>query len=306
MIRGAFLVASGLALLGAAALSCSASRGSGFGGNDGTGASGGVIFQGGSGGGIFQGGNGGEGAGCSEEAKLVYVVGTGNELYSFHPPTLAFQQVGIINCPGSNGATPFSMAVDRSSMAWVLFNDGQLFKVDIVNGAACTSTNYLPNQVSGFNQFGMGFVSDTPGGSNETLYLGSYDGVGIARFDFQSMTVVPVGAYDLLSGAAEMTGTGDARLFGFFLSTPTLVAEIDKTNGHILSQAPQPTVDIGSAWAFAFWGGDFWLFTCPNMASSQVDQYRPSTQATTTVVTNVGFEIVGAGVSTCAPVEPPT
>jgi hypothetical protein len=198
------------------------------------------------------------------------------------------------------------MAVDRSSIAWVVFNDGRLFRVDIVNNATCTATTYVPNQASGFNTFGMGFVSDTPGGSTETLYLGSYDGVGIARLDLSTMAVAPVGAYDLLSDPAEMTGTGDARLFGFFQSFPsTIVAEIDKASGHILTQAPQPTVDIGTAWAFAFWGGDFWLFTCPNSVSSQVDQYRPSTQATSTVVTNVGFRIVGAGVSTCAPFEPP-
>ena len=109
-----------------------------------------------------------------------------------------------------------------------------------------------------------------------------------------------------LTGAAELTGTGDARLYGFFTGTPVIVAEIDKSNAAILTQAPQPTVNIGSGWAFAFWGGDFWLFTDPAGFSSQVDRYQPSSGMTTTVKTNVGTTIVGAGVSTCAPVEPPS
>ena len=65
-------------------------------------------------------------------------------------------------------------------------------------------------------------------------------------------------------------------------------------------------MEIGDAWAFAFWGGHFWLFTNPNMmGSSQVDRYDPSANTTTTEVNSVGFRIVGAGVSTCAPVTPP-
>jgi hypothetical protein len=63
-------------------------------------------------------------------------------------------------------------------------------------------------------------------------------------------------------------------------------------------------VDIGSAWAFAFWGGDFWLFTAPGVAS-RVDRYRPSDGSTVTMKSNVGFNIVGAGVSTCAPLTSP-
>ncbi|MBM4377210.1 MAG: hypothetical protein FJ095_19185, partial [Deltaproteobacteria bacterium] len=60
---------------------------------------------------------------CSEASKLVYVVGTGNELYSFSPPTLTFKQIGSINCVAAGGfGTPFSMAVARDGTAYVLFD----------------------------------------------------------------------------------------------------------------------------------------------------------------------------------------
>ena len=170
--------------------------------------------------------------------------------------------------------------------------------------ASCSSTAFQPNQVFGYDLFGMGFVSDTAGGSSETLFVGSYDGVGLGKVLFPSLTLQEVGAYDLVSGPAEITGTGDARLFGFFLTSPVTVAELDKSNAHVLQQW-HPNVTIGSGWAFAAWGGSFYLFTAPNGFSSQIDRFDPVSNTTTTVVSDVGFVIGGAGVSTCAPVVPP-
>jgi hypothetical protein len=274
--------------------------GSGTGGSSSGAPGGSGAFAGGSGP-----GSGGGDSGCTEAAKLVYVIGQDNQLLSFDPPTTTFTPVGTINCPQNGGfATPFSMAVARSGMAYVLFSDGKLYLVDTGN-AACTATSYPPNQA--FFTFGMGFVSDAPNSEAETLYVADYNGTGIGKIDLTTMQLSVVGSYSGgLTGPAELTGTGDARLYGFFLGTPVNVAEIDKSNAAILTQAPQPTVNIGSGWAFAFWGGDFWLFTDPAGFSSQVDRYQPSTGTTTTVKTGVGTTIVGAGVSTCAPVEPPS
>ena len=48
------------------------------------------------------------------------------------------------------------------------------------------------------------------------------------------------------------------------------------------------------------------MFTNPNLGtSSQVDRYDPINKTTNTEVASVGFRIVGAGVSTCAPLTPP-
>jgi hypothetical protein len=244
----------------------------------------------------------GSGGGCSDAAKLVYLIGSDNALYSFDPPSLTTQLKGVISCPGAGGATPFSMAVDRQGVAWVLFSDGRIFHVD-VQTVACTPTSFVPGQES-FYTFGMGFVSDAPNSVEETLYVGDYLGKGLGKIDPVSLALTFVGPYSQLGGqAAEITGTGDAHLFGFYAGNPVIVAEIDKSNAQILSQA-QPDVTIGSGWAFAFWGGDFWLFTSPS-GTSQIDQYRPANGTTSTVVQDIGSNIVGAGVSTCAPVTPP-
>ena len=84
----------------------------------------------------------------------------------------------------------------------------------------------------------------------------------------------------------------------------TFIAEIEKTTARVAAQTSLPGVDLGNGWAFAFWGGDFWLFTSPT-GLSQVDRYQPSTGTTSTVLTGIGDNIVGAGVSTCAPTAPP-
>lgn len=257
-------------------------------------------------GGLAGSGGGSQGDGCSEAAKLIYVVGTTYELYSFNPESLQFKQIGLLSCP-AGGSTPFSMAVDRNATAWVLYNNGQLFHVDTTT-AECKPTNFVPGQ-QGFTTFGMGFVSDSPGSNEEKIYLGQYEGYQLGRLDPATMTVTNVGSYDKVTGAAEITGTGDARLFGFFLvGGSSSVAELDKSNAQVISLAPTGAT-IGSGWAFAFWGGSFYLFTAPS-GNSQVtrftlDPVNPNTGKSEVVVPSVGFVIVGAGVSTCAPVEPP-
>jgi hypothetical protein len=265
-------------------------------------------------------GGGGDGGGpvideCSEEAKLIYVVGETYELYSYHPPTKELKQVGLLSCPAGGFATPFSMAVDRSATAWVLYNNGTIWHVDVKNGAKCSATNFVPNQ-QGFSTFGMGFVSNDVGSQDETLYIGNYTGQNLGKIDPATKVVAPVGNYNGgngLNGPAEITGTGDARLFGFFAKLAqgsSSVAEIDKGTATIKSVVDLPNTNIGSGWAFAFWGGSFYLFTAP-LGDSQItkltiDPADPNKGSTQIEVPSVGFVIVGAGVSTCAPVvEPP-
>lgn len=270
--------------------------GSGSGGGDAavtstsTGDGGGLLGTGG--------GSTGSGNGCSDEAKdYVYVLGQSKELYRFQPQTMALTQIAILDCPGETFGSTFSMAVDRTGTAWVLFADGQIFHVSTATGA-CTPSGYVP-PANGNWSFGMGFVADGVASDTETLYLGMATGLG--RLDTTTLTQSTVGPYDTLpTMLAEMTGTGDGRLFGYFTSSPVTLAEIDKTNAHILKATPLPSVPSGTSWAFAFWGGYFWLFN-----GHEIRRYDEAT-GVQVVNSNVGFEIVGAGVSTCAPVAPPS
>lgn len=253
-------------------------------------------------------GQGGGAPGCAQETQFIYTLAADNTLYKFDPPTLAFTVIGTLDCPNSF-ASPFSMAVDRNAQGWVVFTDGTLAKVDTKN-AHCTPTNFAPGQ-SGFTTFGMGFSANSPGSVDETLYVSesSFGGttLGLAKIDVQTLKLTPIGKYDKLSARAEMTGTGDARLFAAFEGSPYNVAEIQKTDAKVLSQAEQKAISYtagSSNFAFAFWGGDFWLFVGPG-DSTDVFQYKPATGMTMKVSETTAV-IVGAGVSTCAPTKPPS
>jgi hypothetical protein len=307
-----FVGAVAISLLGA----CAATRGtgatsSGGGGAGGSGTTDTASSTDSTGAGLFDAGgttSSGGGNGCATESAFVYTLAADNTLYSFDPPTLAFTLIGTLDCPSS--ASPYSMAVDRDGHAWTVFTDGTLYKVD-TKTAKCTATSFVPGQ-SGFTTFGMGFATDAPGSTAETLYVSQaslFGGttIGLAKIDTTTLALTPIGMYDKLSARAELTGTGDARLFGAFEGSPYNVAEIDKATAKILSQAPQTAINYpanSSNFAFAFWGGDFWLFVGPG-TYTDVFQYKPS-DGTTTKVSSVSFEIVGAGVSTCAPIKPPT
>jgi len=100
---------------------------------------------------------------------------------------------------------------------------------------------------------------------------------------------------------AELTGTGDGRLFAYYANGFTggsYVAQLDKTTGKILAQDSLPNIDRGTGWAFAFWGGDFWIFTTPGQQTTV--KWDPDKKEAS-VVAHYSAAIVGAGVSTCAP-----
>ncbi|MBL8607703.1 MAG: hypothetical protein JNL38_10300 [Myxococcales bacterium] len=79
----------------------------------------------------------------------------------------------------------------------------------------------------------------------------------------------------------------------------SFVGQIDKTNARVVAESALPTVEQGQGWAFAFWGGDFYLFTAPG-GGSTVTRFRPA-DGSVTAVGSWPSVIVGAGVSTCAP-----
>ena len=112
----------------------------------------------------------------------------------------------------------------------------------------------------------------------------------------------------LAGQGAELTGTGDGRLFGFFTTQPfATLAQIDKASGATMANQSLNGVNTGFDWAVSFWGGDFWFYTSPGGIPSTVTRKQTSTDGSiATAKQDVGgFRIVGAGVSTCAPTTPP-
>jgi hypothetical protein len=250
-------------------------------------------------------------------STLIYVIGLSNTLYSFQPPSGPFVSVGVIDCPGTSGvANPFSMAVDRQGVAYVIFSNASngaatgLFRVS-TKTAECKPTKYNPAS-NGNSTFGMGFVANIGDASDggETLFVaqdeGNVDSNSIlATIDTTSFVLTNIGPFNPPVNGAELTGTGGGRLFAFSPATaPTgsFIAQIDPTSASVIGEDPTPGIVQGRGWAFGFWGGDFYTFTTPSQSDAMtvVHQFNPVTKSIVQVA-SIGDTIVGAGVSTCAP-----
>lgn len=235
-------------------------------------------------------------------ATLVYVLTEQNELFSFYPPTLVFTRIGTLACP--SGSSPFSMAVSRGGIAYSVFEDGHLFQVDTAN-AACQPTSFVPGQ-QGFLTFGMSYAGDSDGG--DTLYVAEGDyqtnSKGLATIDTTSFKLTFVGPFSPSLPNCELTGTNDGRLFAFCVpihGNGSSIEEIDPATAQVIAGNSLTIGGSGDSFAYAFWGGDFWIFTAPGQnAMTTVTRYDPVTLSETTATT-LAATVVGAGVSTCAP-----
>jgi hypothetical protein len=230
---------------------------------------------------------------CAEENKQIYVLTSGQKkLLRFDPAALTFTPIGDLVCP--TNADTFSMAVDRQGNAWVEYADGRLFLVS-TKDAHCTEIPFRsnPNQ---FHTFGMGFAKDEKA-TTESLYVA---GEALGQIDTKTYELTLIGPTGL--GISELTGTGNGLLYAFAANSGR-VARLDKTTGKIDQIYRTAAIGADVSWAFAHWGGDFWLFV--GGASTSVTRYSPVTDVSTVVIPDAGYVIVGAGSSTCAPVAPP-
>jgi hypothetical protein len=267
----------------------------------------------------------------ADGVDLVYVVDEQNDFMSFDPRKLPlgqdpFTKIGTLSCPNNGtsiqqppgAATPFSMSVDRDGVAWVLYSTGELFNVSLTT-AACTKANNTIN-ASNMALFGMGFSTDVMGGMTEKLFLAGGGHAAqpngkLAYDDTHAGNLTPqiVGTLTATSDySPELTGTNEAKLYGFYprLAMPAYVQEIDKTSGAGVGMTWNlGMTGLGTAirdWAFAQWGGTFWVFvTTQDAAGTENSTVRSIDRATgtyTIVLQNLTYKIDGAGVSTCAPV----
>lgn len=250
---------------------------------------------------------------CAANTDLIYVLSDDAELWSYDPVTNVFAFVDALAC-NLLGQT-FSMGVDRNGIAWVMFQDQDIFTVDVNNPAVCMDPGYNPGQL-GFELFGMAFVSESATNPCDQLYAQSYSGgigfqegpdIGrLGTLDPDTLAMSEIGFDDYDGG--ELTGTGDGHLYLFAGVNPAKIIELDKSDASVISILPLDSVELTNAFAFASFAGDFYLFTeGANPALSQVtlldydDSDNNGMQDLSVIVPQAPIRIVGAGVSTCAP-----
>jgi Abnormal spindle-like microcephaly-assoc'd, ASPM-SPD-2-Hydin len=256
---------------------------------------------------------------CSEASQWIYTVDSDGTLSRFDPATLTFTDIAWLNCPSPPNQEPFSMALDQNAVAWVvyadledepndpLFEPATLYKVDTGTAQCQQATSFQVDANGPFAQgFGMGFVFD-PSANLDTLYIAGGNGTSagpseLATVSFPSLAVTPIGP--IAAGNAELTGTGDGSLWGFIPASmgpdpnsPAVLVQIDPASGATLESYSYPTLFGANSWAVKFWGGSFWIFL--NGAVYEVPRATPQTVLLR--IADTGRNIVGAGVSTCAP-----
>jgi len=250
---------------------------------------------------------------CVADNEDIYVLSDYGSIWSFDPSDLSWTFIANIECGGMTST--FSMGVSRKGRAWVQYIDGDLYTVDLKDpGSACKDPGFQSDHPK-FPNFGMAFVTNDVSDHCDKLYAHSgiapdLEGPGVGALgviDPQTLVLSEIAAIEYAWG--ELTGTGDGRLFAFEGATDTWIREYDKVTGAVLGTWPLPGLASPGAFAFAYWGGDFYLFvTKPDDLEGQsvvlhldFDESEGNGMALTTVVETAPIRIVGAGVSTCAP-----
>lgn len=241
-------------------------------------------------------------------SRWVYVLDSDETLLRFEPDALRFTAIGTVAC--DDESTPHSMAIDREANAWVLYKDGRIHQVS-TEDASCTPTSYSPVQHD-IQLFGMGFAAE---GSGETLFIAGTPGGGtvvggedtmrrLGAIDPATLTLTLRGG--TIIGTPELTGTGDGQLWGFFPGSAPTIRRLNKDTAAEELSIPVAAIEgeEALAWAFAFWGGRYYIFL-KGISDESTNVYRltPTTMESEEVLTDTGYTIVGAGVSTCAPLE---
>jgi hypothetical protein len=235
---------------------------------------------------------------CESTSDLIYVLDKdASSLSTFDPDTLTLTTLGTLDC--DTWSTPASMGVARDGVGYVRFGDNEVFSVDLET-LDCTSTSYS-ERASEFGSFGMGFATESAHTWRDQLFVANSRQLG--RIDPTTWQVTTLGT---LPSQAELTGTGDGELWGVLpLESPMTVVELDHATGSVLQTIRVgTTLDISNldTFAFAAWDGDFYLFARYYGMGSSTEVYRIDRSGSITkVVDELGINVVGAGVSTCAP-----
>jgi len=226
---------------------------------------------------------------CPPSAKLIYVTGSSNQLYSYAPETAQFKLIGTFDCL----TDPTHMTVDRKGIAWVVAN-GLLYNAD----TATAHCEVVPNWTSNleFDDFALTFVGTT--GTDTTLYLMD-DTADLATFDTVTGVQTPVTTVAGLSDSlGDMTSNGDGHLYFIHDVTKQKLFEITPTAGAVVTSWVT-TETGGSSEALAYYGGLFYDFL-----DSAVFTFDPTTSVATAIGT-APLEVTGAGQSTCVPTTAP-
>ncbi len=264
--------------------------------------------------------------GCSSSVSSVpiFLIDVNRTLLRFNPPTATFSVVGTVDCtvdagpPGTLSlppSPPTALAVDRSGLGYLLFNNdvaGSVYEVN-TNTAVCAPSDAvvrLPNKVI---VNGMAFVA-AAGASVETLFAFVDTGmVSLVLASLNPRTFAPTFVRTPLmrgsipvNGVTQVMGDGAGELFqsgGGVAAQNTTIFRVDTTSAMnmidwTINRGPRAPIS-----AVALWGGDFYLFGAGESSSeTAVVRFCPRDNSITQVA-HWPSQLLLAAVQTTAPTQ---
>jgi hypothetical protein len=259
---------------------------------------------------------------CDTIARWIYLATIEGRLLRFEPDTGTLTPIAPIDCATRTGA--YSMGIDREANAFVRFGDNAVRRVSTVDGA-CEGEGPPAGEAS-FGSYGMAFVGE--GEESEVLYVAGErnplvsDGVWLGRIDGTELTpLARLESPALAMSPPELTGTATGELWAYYPNGSAMTSGTPQLEGlffrrydprtgatlrtiHVTENLPEGwRNDTPGAWAFAFWGGRFYVFLSQSAEHSQIFRVRVETGEVERVTADAGYVITGAGVSTCAPTD---
>jgi hypothetical protein len=271
---------------------------------------------------------------CGAEVSdfIYFVAHKGNSggltLYKFAPKTLQLSEVAPLSCADLDGSYA-SVTVDRHSNLWLVPSSGAVYRAPLTGGACTPVAGADLEPIADYSVGSVAFLAEAAGSDVESLYSISarttQQATQFRRTTPTTLATEPIVslnpaqspiAVSTTSGRTPIiSGTGDGRLFSLSLpdgnASQTLLAQIDRTTGLQTGTPRRFASEFAGSHnaAFAFWGGDFWVFTHHQASANTnyylqlvVTRYRMSTMTASVVATFDDIRPLGAGVSTCAPV----
>ncbi len=249
---------------------------------------------------------------CPDSARGVFLVDRRGRLVRFDPAAAEpFALIGHLRCPASAAIDdwredphPYSMSVDRHGRAWVLYSSGEVFVVSTAD-ASCRRAGWERGR-GGYDLFGMGFALE---GGRERLYIAGGSlaemerGEGrLGTIDTTTLAAATVGRHRRGDHSPELGGAADA-LYAFYPGES--VARIDPRTAEQVRVWHLPDLPMRGSprtWAFAPWGGKFYLFVGEQAGGRRNRVYvlDPATGRGELAYDDIAYEVTGAGVSTCA------
>ncbi|MGH7327080.1 MAG: hypothetical protein ACREJX_01895 [Polyangiaceae bacterium] len=239
---------------------------------------------------------------CSDGgAPIVYLVSATGTFYSFDPPTLTAQSLGILSCPDSTSSSPFTMTVTQDA-AYVLYFDGNLDRVDL-SSLGCTATSFVPGELDFPGDVGVATSRSFDAGSEGLLVYGCVHDGGVcvptlAKSNFTSFVLAEVGPLTPnptnMGYPADISEDAYGRLFA--VDASGYLIEVDSVTGTVLGQ-DATGLQAGAGWALLTWEDQLFFFTEIN---GTISTYDLATKQATTLGA-VGDTIVGASAAPCIP-----